>query len=104
MVCPRTRAPNPGEARGRAAVPWAPLPPLNEAAARFERVLGLPIDRAPDWRRGLGVRPEQMGLRPRQSRRRSNVRVRGCGCCLPLSLAMASMPMLALRLLSRAAR
>jgi hypothetical protein len=33
---------------------------------------------------------------------RSNVQVRGCGCCLPLAVGMASLPVLALRALLRA--
>ena len=41
-----------------------------------------------------------LGRSPR--RRRRNVQVRGFGCCLPLSLGLASTPVLALGVLVRA--
>lgn len=34
-------------------------------------------------------------------RRRSNVQVTGCGCCLPLTLGFVSVPVLGARLLWR---
>ncbi len=43
-------------------------------------------------------------LGARRPKRRSNVQVRGCACCLPLALALMSAPVVVLRLLWRALR
>ena len=43
-----------------------------------------------------------MRLGRRRTQRRSNVQVRGCGCCLPLALGLTSTPVLALGLVWRA--
>lgn len=43
-------------------------------------------------------------LGARRPKRRSKVQVRGCGCCLPLALALMSAPVVVLRLLWRALR
>jgi len=45
-----------------------------------------------------------MRFASRNRRRRSNVQVRGCGCCLPFALGMLSVPVLGFHLLVTAVR
>ena len=58
----------------------------------------------PEWRGALAGRSRAMRFGGRRSRRRANVHVTGGGCCLPMAVVLASGPVLAVRLLWKAAR